>query len=192
MSDWKDDWNGVIAAIGTDFGGPPLTGADQVERGLIRRYLEPLEFDCPLHQDDEVARAQGFEGITAPVSSIASFTIAPLWEPGGPPVFTSAERDAQPANYLAHPRNKWLTPGPPTTGYFATEIEIEYFAPVYVGDRLTNRGRRLLSCTPKETSVGRGAFTTWESEIINQRGELVARTRNGLYSYNPHNLDGEG
>jgi hypothetical protein len=36
---------------------------------------------------------------------------------------------------------------------------------------------------PKETSVGRGAFTTWEREIRNQRDELVAKTRSGNYFY---------
>ena len=54
-----------------------------------------------------------------------------------------------------------------------------------VGDRLSRRGNLLLSCTPKETSVGRGAFLVWQSEVRNQRGELVARLRNTTYRYEP-------
>ena len=45
---------------------------------------------------------------------------------------------------------------------------------------------KLVSCTAKETSVGRGAFMTWEWEARNQRAETVARFRNTMYLYNPH------
>jgi len=56
---------------------------------------------------------------------------------------------------------------------------------VTVGDRLHRRGAKLTDCSLKETSVGRGAFLTWESEIRNQRDELVARTRMTSLRYNP-------
>tara|TARA_B100000315_G_C14141986_1_gene391760 strand:- start:303 stop:542 length:240 start_codon:yes stop_codon:yes gene_type:complete len=75
---------------------------------------------------------------------------------------------------------------PKTTASFATDVEIEYFAPVCVGDVLTTKGRKLVSVTLRETRVGYGAFTVFESEIHNQRGELVAKMRNGGYAYNPH------
>jgi acyl dehydratase len=75
---------------------------------------------------------------------------------------------------------------PRTPGFFATDIEIDYLQPVVVGDRVRMRGRKLLSCVPKETSVGRGAFIVWESEILNQRGEPVTRMRMGMYQYIPH------
>ena len=55
-----------------------------------------------------------------------------------------------------------------------------------VGDRLARVGNLLVSCMPKETSVGRGAFVTWQYEIRNQRGEAVARVRSTTYSYSPH------
>jgi hypothetical protein len=38
---------------------------------------------------------------------------------------------------------------------------------------------------PRETSVGRGAFTVWQREVHNQRGDLVAQLRNGGYAYVP-------
>ncbi len=31
-------------------------GADAVEAGSIRRWLEPKEFDCAIHSDDDAAR----------------------------------------------------------------------------------------------------------------------------------------
>ena len=74
---------------------------------------------------------------------------------------------------------------PPTTAGTVTDIEIEYFAPVYVGDRLKTKGRKLVSVAVRQTRVGFGAFMVFESEVYNQRGELVAKRRSGLYSYNP-------
>src|SRR5258708_1089564 len=50
--DWKQAWQPMIDAVGTDFSdGAEVQGADEVERGAIRRFLEPLQFDCPLHYD---------------------------------------------------------------------------------------------------------------------------------------------
>ena len=74
---------------------------------------------------------------------------------------------------------------PETSAGSGTDLEIEYHRPAYVGDRLSVSGNRLLSCIPKETSIGRGAFMIHESYVHNQRGELVATIRRGTYSYNP-------
>jgi acyl dehydratase len=63
---------------------------------------------------------------------------------------------------------------------------MDMLAPVVVGDRLARVGNRLVACVPKETRVGRGAFMTWESEVHNQRGQVVLRTRNCTYRYQPN------
>ena len=180
-------WDDTANAVGQDFsGGVERVAADTVERTTIRRFLEPVELDCPLHYDDDVAKAHGFEGIIAPWSSInATFTRAPIWEPGQGSRWDSndpdglfkvdAEEDVTPE-----------IPKPVTTTGFATDIEIEYIQPVYVGDKLTVKGRKLVSVAVKTTSVGHGAFMVWESEIYNQKNELVAVQRNGGYQYNPH------
>jgi hypothetical protein len=182
--DWKKAWQPMVDAIGTDFSdGMEKWGADEVERGAIRRFLEPLEFDCPLHYDKSVANDYGYPDIIAPYSSLFTWMIPPLWEPGTR-VFTSAERNAQPAYSPLTGIQTDLAP--PTTGYFATDIEIDYIRPVVVGDRLCRVGYVLLSCEPKETKVGLGAFMVWESEVRNQNGEVVAKTRMGTYNYNPH------
>lgn len=182
-NDWMLDWQATVDAVGTQFGGVEVLGADAIDASAIRRYLEPLELDCPLHYDERAAREQGYDGIVAPCSSILTFTVAPFWRPGET-IFTSAERNAKPATQATGGLRAPMEP--PTTGHFATDIEIEYFMPAIVGDRLTRRGALLLACKPKETKVGRGAFLTWESEVINQRGELVAQTRIGFFRYNPH------
>jgi acyl dehydratase len=175
----------MVDAVGTEFGDSVLReGPDTVEAGAVRRFCEPLELGCPLHHDRAVALGHGYRDVVAPVSGIITFTIPPLWQPGEPAVFTSPERDAQPARSGLRPRLTGLEPE--TTGYFAAETAADYLVPVTVGDRLARVGNLLVSCVPKETSVGRGAFVTWQYEIRNQRGEAVARTRNTTYSYVPH------
>ena len=62
---------------------------------------------------------------------------------------------------------------------------LDVLRPVTVGERVGRRGQRLISCTPKQTSMGRGAFLTWESELVTEPGEVVARVRTGTYAYNP-------
>jgi acyl dehydratase len=183
--DWARAWQPMMDVVGTDFSdGVDRPGPDAVEIGAVRRLAEPLEFGCPLHHDRALARQLGYRDVPAPVSSILSFTIAPAWQPGEQAVFTDQARDAQPARTGTTPRFTGLEP--PTSAYFAAEAAADYLAPVVVGDRLRRRGNRLIACVPKQTRVGRGAFTTWQSEIRNQRDELVVRMRNTAFLYVPH------
>lgn len=183
-SDWTAAWQPMVAAVGTQFDpGPHEFTADVIEAGAVRRYLEPLEFDCALHHDREAARALGYPEIVVPTSAIPTFALAPMWRPGET-LFDSAERNAQPAKTPISGVRTDLEPA--TTGFFATNYDVEYLQPVVVGDRLLRRGARLVACLPKETKVGRGAFLTWESEIVNQRLEVVARLQTTYFRYNPH------
>jgi N-terminal half of MaoC dehydratase len=183
-ADWRRDWDAMVAAVGRDFSDGTVTyGADAVAPSDIRRFLEPLEFDCPLHYDRSAAVAAGFPDVTLPYTAMMSWTIPPMWSPGDPKLFDDDSRDAQPAR---SPINNPPLPGAPaTTGFFATDQEFDFIRPVTVGERIGRRGRRLLSCVAKETSVGRGAFMTWESDIVTSGGEVVARMRNGTFAYVP-------
>ena len=51
--------------------------------------------------------------------------------------------------------------------------------------RISRHGAKLLSCTPKQTRLGRGAFMVWQTEVINERRELLARLRTTMFRYNP-------
>lgn len=182
--DWKSEWQPMIQAIGKDFSdGENTPGADKVEKGAIRKFLEPLEFDCPLHYDRDTAIEFGYDDVIAPYSSLLTWTLPPYWVPGST-IFTSADRNAQPTyNPLADIKTDLA---PQTTGYFATDIEMDYIKPIVVGDLLTRVGEVLLSCVPKETKVGCGAFMVWESKVVNQLNEEVAVLRIGTYSYRPY------
>jgi N-terminal half of MaoC dehydratase len=182
--DWKAEWQPLAEAVGRDFGDPTVVlGADAVEPGTIRRYLEPLEIGSPIHYDADAARAAGYPDIVAPYTATMVYSIPPMWRPGEPTVYESAERDAQLARSPIN--NEDMPLGPKTTGFFATDISMEFLRPLTLGERVGRRGQRLISCTPKQTSMGRGAFLTWESELVTDRGEVVAKVRTGTYAYNP-------
>lgn len=187
--DWKADWQEVVDAVGQDFlDGAISWGGDPVERGAVRRYLEPLELDCALHTDPEVARAAGHADVTMPATGVIAWTIPAAWQPGQV-LFDSAHRDAQPVHSAIN--NADMPLGPRTTGFFGTDIELDFDRDVVAGERIGRRGKRLVACTPKETGVGRGAFLTWESDIVVEptgdvQPEVVGRIRIGTYAYVPH------
>lgn len=187
VQDWTADWQPVIDAIGRDFStGEVVYGADPVERGAIRRFLEPLEFACGLHTDHQVAGAHGFSDVTMPATGVITWTIPAMWRPGEV-LFDTAERNAQPVRSPIN--NQDMPLGPKTTGFFATDIEMDFLRPVVAGERLGRQSQRLVACTPKQTSVGRGAFLTWESDVVVEGGEVVARIRVGTYAYVPNAVE---
>jgi len=192
--DWKADWQEVADAIGRDFlDGAISWGGDPVEPGAIRRYLEPLELDCALHTDPEVARSAGYRDVTMPATGVIAWTIPAAWRPGEV-LFDSDDRDAQPVHSAIN--NADMPLGPRTTGFFGTDIELDFDREVVAGERIGRRGKRLVACTPKETGVGRGAFLTWESEIVVEPAagaepEVVGRIRIGTYAYVPHDKHDE-
>lgn len=186
--DWQQAWQPMIEAIGQDFsGGVTNTAIDAVEQGAIRKYCEPIELGCPLHYEAAVARQHGYRDIVAPVSGIAmTWTHLGLWKLGMPTNYPNAEPNWDSSSRNMGGRGEIRPPAPPTTASTGTDIEIEYFEPVCVGDRLSVSGNQLVSVVPRETRVGRGAFITSKRQVHNQRGELVAQMRNGSYQYVRH------
>jgi hypothetical protein len=180
--DWQSAWDGAVALVGTDLRpGYEELGADPLERSVIRRFLEPLEFDCPLHYDTETARRYGYPDVIAPYSGFPAWLWPALWEPGDPPYYTSDERDHLP-DFKVFP---FPEIGPDTNGKVVTDMETEFFHPFVLGDRLRKVGARLLSCHPKEGRVGRGAYLTFESDILGRDNRVLAQTRTTLYAYVP-------
>jgi len=180
-------WAPVVAQIGVELGdGAVHFGADAVEAGSIRRFLEPLEFDCPMHYDTDAARKAGRAGVIAPCASLPVFAAAPVWRPGES-VFDRAGLDAQPARLSIKPV---LPAGaPPVSSFFVVELDVSYFREVVVGERLGQKGNRLIACVPKETKVGRGAFITYERGIVDETHELVAVLRITSFVYDSRRSD---
>ncbi len=194
---WHGDWDPLIAMIGEDLFRQPdhrrwgtpygdiIWGPDRIDRSALRRYLEPLEFECPLHDNPLAARAECFDDLVVPATALLTFAFPPIWTPGAPPAFTSAGRDDPPdasggGNAACFP----VVP-PHYSGYFGTDFELDVIRPAVVGDRVGRHGSKLLAVLPKKTQVGRGAFLRWEEEIVDSERLPIARVRVQMYVYEP-------
>lgn len=175
-------WEDTKAWIGRELGGH--AGVDAVELSTIRRRLEVLELACPLYYDESVARSAGHRGVPALYTMLQTYSTQANWAPGDPSRWRSKD-----PNFTMRPQvEQGEIPTPGTHG-FATDVEVEYLLSLYVGDRVGVRERRLIDVNPKATSVGDGAFLTWESRFYNRRDEMVAIVRNSRYVYVPRPRD---
>jgi acyl dehydratase len=153
-----------------------FAGVDEVSRNDIRRKLEVYCFDCPLHYDDDVARAHGYRGTVAPATLTPLWSMPAYWNPGEPPAFGPGitEKPGGVRIEVPAPFKRAVNAG----------SEWQYFAPLYPGDRIHGQWK-LTEIKPRETRLGKGAFFTFDMEMLNQSGERIALNRNTLFRYNP-------
>jgi acyl dehydratase len=175
------NWEHTKAWIGRALSVHEGGGRDAVEASTIRPWLEALEFGCPLHYDEKAAKEACYKDLFAPYSMLQTYSSPANWQPGQPTLWHSNH----PNFTLRAHANQSEIPLPGTCS-FVTDIEIEHFQPLYLGDRVGMRERRLVNVNPKRTRVGEGAFLTWESRFCNQRDQLVAVARTTSYVYVPH------
>jgi acyl dehydratase len=154
-------WEEAEAMVGRTIA--TLRGADAVSVGDIRRKLEVMGFDCPLHYDEGCARTHGYETIVSPVSMTRVWAMPAYWSPGEP---------ALGAEPMSTPIPATDVPGEGDT-LMATNARTEHLAPIYPGDRISCAAV-LKSVTRKTTRVGNGAFLVVETTYSNQRDETVA------------------
>ena len=182
VEDWASAWRPVVDQVGADLALREQVGADPIEAGMIRRFLEPVELGAALHYDPVLASELGYDALPAPVSSYMSFSLEPLWRPGEV-LFDADDRNAMP---VSNPAAKQPIPGePPTSGFVMVNIEADYHSQACVGDRLKRVGLRLMDCRPRHTRLGRGAFITFETDIVREDGGLVAVYRMTQFRYEP-------
>jgi len=151
-------------------------GVDEVTRSDIRRKLEVYCFYCPLHYDEAAARAHGYRTIIAPATMAPLWAMPAYWSPGEPSIYAPdlAEKNGTVRLDIPTPFSKG----------FNSASEVEFFEPLYPGDRL--RGTtKLTEVTPKQTRLGDGVFLTSENRLTKLSGELVAIVRSTGYRYNP-------
>lgn len=149
-------------------------GADEVTIGGIRRRLEVLAWDCPLHYDEAVAREHGYRTIVSPATMLMTWAMPPYWKPGD-----ARPQLDDPAFLPSYPFTKIPAPG---EFIFATESDTEYFNPVYPGDRITATSV-LCSLTRKRLSVGDGAFFLIETTYAKQTSDVVGIERLTVFRY---------
>jgi hypothetical protein len=165
-------WEDAEAMIGKELS--TMVGADAVDLGTIRKKLEVLSFDCALHRDEETAHNHGYKGIPSPVSMTATWSLPAYWKEGDPPL----------GNRVVMPPFPLVRIPAPGTAVMGTNVESEYFEPVYVGDRVTCVNR-LVSIVHKRTRLGPGAFMTVESTYTKQTGQVVCIERFTTFRYTP-------
>jgi hypothetical protein len=157
-------WAETEACLGQVVG--QWQGPDPVERGSIRRWLEPKEFDCAIHTDADAAKALGHHDVVAPASMVFTYGVAAYWSPGDP----NQSIDDEPTQIqipvifnVPAPCNK----------SFATSMEITFEESLYPGDMVTCTSR-LIDIQRKTLKVGPGAFLRQEDTYTKQTGEVVA------------------
>lgn len=170
-------WEEAEALVGSTIS--VLEGADPVSAADIRRKLEVIGWDCPLHTDAEVARSHGYDDVISPVSMARVWAMPSYWRAGEPRIVTQAMTTPIPAAAV---------PGEGDT-MIATGVRMEHLRPVLPGDRLTATAV-LKSVTRKTTRVGRGAFIVLESTYRNQRDEVVSVETVTLLRYRQAEEDG--
>ena len=157
---WEEAEGYLGKVIGEDI------GVDAVELGSIRRWLEAKEFDCALHTDRTAAQAAGYPDVIAPSTMVFSYGLPAYWSPGDGHARMGDEPRQIPIPVI------FAVPAPCTLS-FASNIDMEFFQPMYIGDRIT-RISRLTRIEHKELRVGKGAFMTQEDTYTNQEGASVA------------------
>ena len=178
-------WEDTATHIGTDYsGGIILTADERVDKVMLSRYCEPAEIGNLTYWDEEIARIAGYRSQVVPWAAVKEVpTYSGNWRPGAPTRFPmDADLDHQ-SQLAARAPSAGGPPVPPTNAGFFTDMTIEFFEPVCLGDRLNTMGRVLHHVEPKETRVGVGAFIGYDTSYFNQFGELVARATQGNYSF---------
>lgn len=179
-------WEDTAQCIGQDFSGGIVMVADErVDKVMLSRYCEPAEIGNLTYWDEEVARMAGYRSQVVPWAAVKEVpTYCGNWRPGQPTRFPlDADVDFQ-SQLAARSPSSGDPPMPETNAGFFTDMTIEFFEPVCLGDRLTTMGRVLSHVTPKETRVGVGAFLGYTTSYFNQKGELVAKATQGNYRFN--------
>ncbi len=144
----------------------------EVNEYLIRHWCETLEDGNPLYLDEDYARSRGMAGLVAPPGSIMTTFAMQYrwpWPPGG----------REPAPHIHYTIKELLN----LPVGIISEVEVENYTPLLVGDRVSV-SQRLVSISPwKKTRVGEGHFWTMDRLYRNQKGELLCRERMSAFGY---------
>lgn len=179
-------WDAMVAAIGQEFGGDDIVVGDEpIEYSAVIRYCEPWEIGNLIYWDKDAAIRAGYADVVAPWSGLRqTWAYSGFWRPGQPTRFpTDITRDGNGRLGAFLPSGKLLPTPDGRQGGIVTDLEIEFFEPACVGDRISVKGKKLANVRPRQTRIGYGAFFNTVSELYNQRGQLVARFNFGMYSY---------
>jgi hypothetical protein len=153
---------------------PTTTGPDAVELGSIRRRLEVLEWDCPLHTDRAEAMRHGHPDVIAPATMLGIYAMPAYWQPGDPPLYQEQTAKLPPLYLEDIP-----APGPRMV---ATDWSLHVYRYLHLNDRVSST-TRLVDINHKRTRLGDGAFLTVETVYEDQHGAAVGRSRLTVFRF---------
>lgn len=167
-------WADAEALVGKEIARS--RGIDPVNLPDIRRRLEVLAWDCPLHYDDEAARSAGYDGIISPATMVMTWCLPAYWTPG--------DRAPEPGDPVLMPTYPFPNIPAPGTALFASDCKTKYHAAVYPGEFVSSIST-LLSITRKNLNIGDGAFMVVRTEYYTGRRKLVATEDVTVFRYTP-------
>ncbi|MGH2969868.1 MAG: FAS1-like dehydratase domain-containing protein [Solirubrobacteraceae bacterium] len=171
-------WDEAQALVGRTIGR--LSAPDAASRADIRRKLEVMGLEGPLHRDAEHARRHGYRDVVAPVSMTSVWALPAHWEPGRPRIGSED---------VATPVAAADVPGEGDT-IVAPRVRREHFEPLYPGDRVSAGTVRAV--TPKRTRIGDGTFLELETTVTNRRGDAVTVETASVSRLQRDERDGDG
>ncbi len=149
----------------------PTHSEIEVNEYLIRHWCETTEDGNPLYLDAKFAKSRGHKGIVSPPGMLTTWQGPFRWP--GPPA--SGPRAGSIHNTL-----KDLLELP--VG-IATDIDVEFYRNMELGDRLSSTSKLASISVPRRTRLGDGHFWAIDNLVRNQKGDLVARYRMTYFGY---------
>jgi len=134
-------------------------GMYEIEKGTLRRFVQAIDDQNPLWQDEEYASKSQYGGIIAPPTFILTIGF---------------ERIQQ--------KMITLMPG---AGRLHGSTEVEYYQPVRPGDTITASGKITQVRERESNKLGKMVLVTFDMSYKNQRQELVAKCHQLTILYQP-------
>ncbi len=145
--------------VGKSF-GPPTTGRDAVNEGMIRQWCDAMGETHPAYLDAEAAKQTVHGEIVSPPTMLQSWML-PGWE--------MHEGYDEPKN--EQQRLIKLLADNGYAGLLGTNTEEQYARYLKLGDRVTAHQVIEAISEEKATGVGLGHFVTTRTRFTNQHGE---------------------
>ena len=141
--------------------GEPILARD------IRRYALAIDDLNPIYFDEKAAKSGKYGGLAAPLSYVS-------WAVGVPGAEKSVRELGEDglASFVGVPE----IPGAWELGWVRGGEDLEFFKPVYAGDRVTVKGK-LVDMNEKEGKSGKMILVVSEFTYSNQKGEVLAKHR---------------
>ncbi len=161
--------------------GAPAVAPDEVNRPMIRHWVDALDDRNPVYLDDQLAATTRFGGIVAPPAMLQAWTmprprIEGIAERGGAPDEIASDnpiRALDDAGYV---------------GTLATNSELEFERYLRPGDLLRTSTELETLSDRKTTALGQGYFVTWVTTYTDREDQVVGRQLFRILKFDPSTI----